>query len=67
MMSDTYRRFVKLLTENFSREELELMYVENYETSVAIAQAIMSRKLADRGWTPLDEGEKNGSGNKAKT
>jgi hypothetical protein len=45
---DTYRKLVKLLTENFTKEELEILYIASAETGAAIAQAIMSRRLADK-------------------
>jgi uncharacterized protein (DUF927 family) len=45
---DTYRRLVKLLTENFTKEELETIYVDSAETGAAVAQAIMAKKLLNQ-------------------
>ncbi len=45
---ETYRKLVKTLTETFTQDELETLYVQSAETGAAIAQAIMSKKLMDK-------------------
>ncbi len=42
-----YRKLVRVLVDTFSRDELETLYVESAETTAAVAQAIMLKKIFD--------------------
>ena len=43
--SQMYRKLVKILVENFTKEELETIYTQSSESMAVVAQAIMFNKF----------------------